>query len=231
MHKHNTQHFHDNQLSNRRSVLGSIAVTTLCVFPLEATADFTPGGTLLDRPVSIFFGNAEASPSRRNDNGNVLFNLDNFYKFGAAAQWLQPDSTEFPVTMPFTPSQTRYDALKKYGARLETSKQEIVTIGSAISGIDVPDKDDPVYQLRALGLLANSFLATENTGNTNELLLARWYINEVYLRLGDYKTALDNSDSKEAKKSYECILKAMNSYLTLINRVITNKVGVKFSYL
>ncbi|KAL7534787.1 hypothetical protein ACHAXR_006077 [Thalassiosira sp. AJA248-18] len=218
----------------RRSLLSiGVASTTFATIlsPLVANADFAPGGTLLDREVTIFYGNPEASPSRARDNSNVLFNQDNFFKFGAAAPWIEPGSTEFPKTMPFVLSQQRYDALKKYGSRVTTAMEAVAKIGSVDSASDVPEKTDPVYQLRALGLLANSFLASENTGTTNELMLARWYINETYLRIGDYRSALEKGDKKEAKTSYECLNKAMNSYLTLLNRSITAKVGDKFGYL
>jgi len=133
--------------------------------------------------------------------------------------------------MPFVLSQQRYDALKKYGTRVTTAMETFTQIGSASSASDVPQHDDPVYQLRALGLLANSFLASENTGMTNELMLERWYINEMYLRIGDYRSALEKGDAKEAKVSYGCLGKAMNSYLSLLNRQITSKVGDKYSYL
>ncbi|KAL7550914.1 hypothetical protein ACHAWF_014127 [Thalassiosira exigua] len=219
----------------RRSLLSiGIATTTFTTLlsPLVANADFAPGGTLLDREVSIFYGNAEASPSRARDNSNVLFGQDNYYKFGAAAQWIDPPgSTDFPKTMPFVPSQQRYDALKKYGARVTSAADTIAKIGGAQSSADVPEKTDPVYQLRALGLLANSFLASENIGTTNELMLARWYINEAYLRIGDYRNALEKGDANEAKSSYACLQKAFNSYLSLLNRSITSKVGDQFSYL
>ena len=218
----------------RRSLLSiGVAGTTLTALlsPLVANADFAPGGTLLDREVSIFYGNPEASPSRRNDNSNVLFSQDNYYKFGAAARWIEPGNVEFPEKMPFVPSQQRYDALKKYGSRIEKARDTIVQIGSASSVNDVPEKDDPIYQLRALGLLANSFLATENSGVTNELMLARWYINELYLRIGDYRNALDKGDMKETNVASGCLTKAMNSYLTLLNRSITSKVGDPFSYI
>lgn len=219
----------------RRSILsiGVIGTTlsTLLSSSLPANADFAPGGTLLDRPVYVTYGNSEASPSRAPNNSNVLFSQDNYYKFGSAAQWIEAGSTEFPKTMPFVPSQLRYDALKKFNGRVQTSKDQIVKIGSMSSGSDVPDSDDPAYQLRALGLLANSFLATENTGTTNELMLARWYINEMFLRIGDYKSALQKGDQKDAEICYGYLVKAMNSYLTLINRSITSKVGDQFSYL
>mmetsp|Transcript_3144 Transcript_3144/g.6940 ORF Transcript_3144/g.6940 Transcript_3144/m.6940 type:complete len:314 (+) Transcript_3144:143-1084(+) len=223
-----------SQQFTRRSLLSiGVAGTTLTTLlsPLVANADFAPGGTLLDREVSIFYGNAEASPSRARDNSNVLFSQDNFYKFGAAAPWIEAGSIEFPKTMPFVLSQQRYDALKKYGTRVTTAMETFTQIGSASSASDVPQHDDPVYQLRALGLLANSFLASENTGMTNELMLERWYINEMYLRIGDYRSALEKGDAKEAKVSYGCLGKAMNSYLSLLNRQITSKVGDKYSYL
>lgn len=219
----------------RRSLLAvGVAGTTMgaLLTPFVASADFAPGGTLLDREVSVTFGNPEASPSRARDNSNVLFGQDNYYKFGAAAQWIDPPgSTDFPKTMPFVPSQQRYDALKKYGARVRSAADTIAGIGGAGSASDVPGSEDPVYQLRAMGLLANSFLASENTGTTNELMLARWYINEAYLRIGDYRAALGRGDAKEADLCYGYLRKAMNSYLSLMNRSITSKVGDQFAYL
>lgn len=224
-----------SQEFTRRSILsiGVIGTTlsTLLSSSLPANADFAPGGTLLDRPVYVTYGNIEASASRAPNNSNVLFSQDNYYKFGSAAQWIEAGSTEFPKTMPFVPSQQRYDALKKYNERVKSSVDQIVKIGSTSSSTDVPDSDEPAYQLRALGLLANSFFASENTGTTNELMLARWYINEMYLRIRDYKSALDKGDEKEAKACYVYLNKAMNSYLTLINRSISSKVGEQFSYL
>lgn len=218
----------------RRSILSSAVIgTTLATIlsALPADADFAPGGTLLDRTVSVTFGNSEASSSRRSDNSNVLFIQDNYYKFGAAAQWIETGTTEFPKTVPFVPSQQRYEALKKYGDRIRSASEEILKIGSATTAADIPEATDAIYQLRALGLLANSFLASENTGTTNELMLARWYINEVYLRIGDMRSALEKGEVNEAKSCFGFIKKAMNSYLTLMNRVVTSKVGDQFSYI
>jgi hypothetical protein len=73
--------------------------------------------------------------------------------------------------------------------------------------------------------MANGFLASENTGTTNELLLARWYINEISLDIDDIKSAASKED---ALKSYNAAIKALNSYLGLLNRVITTKVGDKW---
>lgn len=221
-------------LSNckQAATLSFFAALLLPSFPPAATADFAPGGTLLDREVSITYGNLEASPSRSRDNSNVLFPQDNFYKFGAAARWiLPPGSTDYPLTIPFVPSQRRYDALKKYGPKVKKSVDAIVRIGSSSSTLNVPERTDPSYQLRSLGLIADSFLASDNTGTTNELMLARWYINEMYLRIGDYRDSLVRGDAIEAKACYDYLTKAMNSYLSLLNRSITSKVGEQFGYI
>jgi hypothetical protein len=71
-------------------------------------------------------------------------------------------------------------------------------------------------------------LASENTGTTNELFLARWYINEIYLDIDDIKNA---SSEAEALKSYSNAIKALNSLLGMLNRSITSKVGDPFDLL
>jgi hypothetical protein len=199
--------------------------------PSPSYADFAPGGTLLDREVSATYGNAEASPSRSRDNSNVLFDRDNYYKFGMAAPWIHPDATDFPKTMPFVPNQQRYDAYKKYGNRIVDMRDAIIRIGTSTSANDVPDANDPTYHLRALGLFANAMMATENTGTTNELLLARWYINEMYLRIGDYRDALSGGEMDVAGERYGILVRATNSYLSLMNRSISSKVGDRFGYI
>ena len=201
-------------------------------------ASFTAGGTLVDRDVGVQVGNSEASPSRRQDNSNVIFDKDHYFKFGVAAPWIAPGETDFPKTMPFTPSQQRYDALKKYGSRVRSGAaflvglEESIGKGSADMASVIPDPASTDtganYALRPMGLLANNFLASENTGTTNELFLARWYINEIYLQLLDAR----NSDSpKEAAVAYKNAKKAMNSYLGMMNRVINTKVGDPFELL
>lgn len=194
-------------------------------------SEFTPGGTLVDRDVGVLVGNRQASPSRAVDNSNVVFDRDFYFKFGTAAPWIAPDTTEFPKTMPFTPSKQRYEALKKYGSRVQSAvmlitgdvKQKI----DAGEYISILDASAPEYMIRPMGLMANGFLASENTGSTNELFLARWYINEIYLDIGDIRKA----DSKvQAQQSYSSLVKAINSYYALLNRVITDKVGDKFAY-
>jgi hypothetical protein len=198
--------------------------------PPAYSAEFTPGGSLVDRSVGIQVSNPEASPSRKADNSNVLFDKDYYYKFGVAAPWISPDTTEFPKSMPFTVSQQRYDNLKKYGDRIKAGVAVMVNLKDAVEAgkySEINDGSSPEYTLRPMGLMANGFLASENTGTTNELFLARWYVNEIYLRISDIRNA---SSPELARNAYNSLVKAINSYYSMMNRVITSKVGDKFAY-
>lgn len=211
----------------------SISVGLALVTPSRANAEkaFAPGGTLVDYEVGVQVGNIQASKSRKVDNSNVIFNQDYYFKFGTAPQWIDEGNTEFPKTMPFTPSQQRYETVKKYGERVQRGVDRIASLGESIKNGDynsILDGSAPEYYIRPMGLMANGFLASENTGTTNELLLARWYINEISLDIDDIKNA---SSKEEATSAYQATIKAVNSYLCLLNRVITPKVGDKLQLL
>lgn len=219
---------------NRRQLMKQVGVilpSISCFSQISNAGSFTPGGTLVDREVGVTIGNREASPNRKVDNSNVLFSQDHYFKFGAAAPWIEPDSVEFPKSMPFVLSQQRYDALKKYGQRVIDGTTTLNNLRDTIKDgnrATIVGASDPIYALRPLGLLANGFLGSENTGTTNELLLARWYINEMYLRVGDIRNA---TTDKEAQDAHEALQKSINSYYAMMNRVITSKVGNKFEYI
>mmetsp|Transcript_301 Transcript_301/g.500 ORF Transcript_301/g.500 Transcript_301/m.500 type:complete len:280 (-) Transcript_301:42-881(-) len=221
-------------LVSRRNVISCTFTGFLLSSAISPTVSlagtFTPGGTLVDRELGVTVGNSEASPSRKVDNSNVLFAQDNYFKFGVAAPWIEPDSIDFPKAMPFVLTQQRYDTLKKYGDRVKKGIQVIEGLNDVISAGNygtIQDADDPKYALRPFGLLANGFLGSDNTGTTNELLLARWYINEIYLRIGDIQHA---SSKEEAFAALRAAKNSINSFLTMMNRVITYKVGNKFEY-
>jgi hypothetical protein len=236
----------DGGSSNRRSwlhtaslsVIGfaSVSVVAASISPLPAYAapdtsgskSFAPGGTLVDYQVGVTVGNSMASKSRKPDNSNVIFNQDYYYKFGTAPQFIDNGSTEFPKTMPFTAAQQRYDTMKKYRERVQRGIDLIVELKGMIEKGDfttIADGSSPEYSIRPMGLLANGFLASENTGTTNELLLARWYINEIYLDINDIKAATSKDD---ALQSHAAAVKALNSLLGMINRVTNPKVGDPF---
>lgn len=217
----------------------SKAATTLATIasaPSQALAEapqkmFAPGGTLVDYQVGVTVGNDRASKSRRNDNSNVVFGQDYYYKFGTAPTFIPKGDTSFPVKMPFVLSQQRYDTMKKYRERVQRGIDKIASLKDFVERgtyAEVPDAEAPEYSIRPLGLLANGFLASENTGTTNELFLARWYINEIYLDINDIKSA---TSQQEAERAYSNAILALNSYLGMINRSITSKVGDPFELL
>jgi len=188
--------------------LSSLLVSKFFPPSVARASSFAPGGTLVDYEVGIQVGNPDASPSRKVDNSNVPFNQDYYYKFGTAPAW---DAS--PPQMPFTPSQQRYDAMKKYRDRVLRGVGLIADMRGTIEGGEMDSllpADAPEYSIRPMGLLANALLASENTGTTNELLLARWYINEVYLDLQDVVN--EAGSSKDAALiSHKRLVRAVNS--------------------
>lgn len=132
---------------------------------------------------------------------------------------MEAQNSQRPCPSAFSPSQQRYEAVKKYRERVHRGLDLIVGLVETLKNGDyesIPFASAPEYSIRPMGLLANNFLAFEKTGTTNELLLARWYINEMFLDIDDIK----NAASKEAAlKEYDATIKATNSYLSLLNRV------------
>lgn len=119
--------------------------------------------------------------------------------------------------------------MKKYRERVERGIDRIAALKDSIKSGEygsILDGSAPEYYIRPMGLMANGFLASENTGSTNELLLSRWYINEIALDIDDIKNA---SSKEDAQFAYDAMVNAVNSYVNLLNRVITPKVGDKLS--
>eukprot|EP00529_Nitzschia_sp_RCC80_P026197 CAMPEP_0113480538 /NCGR_PEP_ID=MMETSP0014_2-20120614/21929_1 /TAXON_ID=2857 /ORGANISM="Nitzschia sp." /LENGTH=352 /DNA_ID=CAMNT_0000373975 /DNA_START=108 /DNA_END=1167 /DNA_ORIENTATION=- /assembly_acc=CAM_ASM_000159 len=196
---------------------------------VASAGEFAPGGTLVDYEVGVTAGNPQASKSRKVDNSNVVFNQDSYFKFGRAQPFIPTGSTEFPKSVPFTRVAQRYETYKKYKDRIQRGIDLVVGLKDAVDSStygDILDGTAPEYSIRPMGLFANGFLASENTGTTNELLLARWYINEVALDITDIKNAKSQDD---ARRSYDAAIAALNSYIGLINRCITSKVGEPFT--
>jgi len=209
----------------------TVAMST--TFPMTASAADSRSqsflrGALVEYKGGAAAGNNEgASKSRQMDNTNVIFTQDHYYMFGTAPQFIPKGDITFPEKMPFVASKQRYDTLKKYRERVQRGIDLIDSIKDEIekgSYNSILESDAPEYSIRPFGLLAYGFLASE-TGPTNELYLARWYINEFYLDVNDVKTA---TSKDAALESYSNAIKALNSLLGMLNRSITSKVGDPF---
>mmetsp|Transcript_10177 Transcript_10177/g.31388 ORF Transcript_10177/g.31388 Transcript_10177/m.31388 type:complete len:236 (+) Transcript_10177:386-1093(+) len=196
--------------------------------PAAARADLAPGFAVVDA-VNLK-SNPDASPSRDPLNKNVLFGQDFYFKFGRAPPFLADADAPLPDNgaVPFTRVQQRYEAYGKYGARVLSGVEAFKSLRGAIDAgaWSVAADDDAKYALRAMGLLANGLMASENAGPGNVLFLTRWYVNEVALDIGDIAKATDKA---EAKRSWERGRKALNSALVVINKEINPKVGEPFA--
>jgi hypothetical protein len=163
------QQHHRLAIAGFTSVLPSIFVSAPA-----AVADFTPGGSLItDKAIGILVNNNDASSTRKYDNSNVLFDKDYYYKFGTAVPYIEPPgNTEFPTSMPFTKSQQRYDAMKKYRDRVVTGLEMIKSLENVKLSVDIPDPklSDDVYRLRAMGLLANALLVERSCDHVGFIL-------------------------------------------------------------
>jgi len=171
--------------------------------------------------------NGGASKSRRADNSNVVFVQDHYYIFGTAPPFIPPGDMSYPEKMPFVPSKQRIETLVKYRPRVQRGIDLLASLQGEIAAGNyksILGGEAPEYSIRPFGLLAAGFLGSETTVN-NELYLARWYINEIFLDINDIKTA----PSKDAAlASHANAIKAVNSLLGMLNRSITSKVGDPF---
>ncbi|KAJ1445724.1 hypothetical protein M885DRAFT_549043 [Pelagophyceae sp. CCMP2097] len=177
-------------------------------------------------------GLAAPSPSqaleREFSNSNVLFKEDFWYKFGLKPGPLDPLNPALPGVPPFVRVQTRYDAYAKYSSKVNQGLNDFLAVFPAIQSGDKAAlktaADATMRSLRPMGLLANNLLATDTV--PNEVLLARYYVNEAYLSLIDISDVADKAD---ATKKFDSARNSMNSYLLVVNRVIIPKVGTPFA--
>ena len=126
--------------------------------------------------------------------------------------------------------QQRYEQYSKYATRVQAGIDAFAAVEGQIKAGDWAkvDATSPAFALRTLGLLANGLMASENTSPANVVFLTRWYINEVYLDLGDVAKA---KDKKDALASWARGKGALNSALIILNKEISPKVGAQFATL
>lgn len=213
----------------RRQLL-ELAPAAALLAPRPALADMAPGFAIVDS-VNIA-SNPAASKSRDAMNGNVLFGQDFYFKYGRSAPFLQDASSPLPDNgaMPFTRVQQRYEQYSKYATRVQAGIDAFAAVEGQIKAGDWAkvDATSPAFALRTLGLLANGLMASENTSPANVVFLTRWYVNEVYLDLGDVAKA---KDKKDALASWARGKGALNSALIILNKEISPKVGAQFATL
>lgn len=149
-----------------------------------------------------------------------LFPSDFYSKFGKRPAPI--DSTDtLPGAPPFVRVQTRYDAYQKYAPKINVGLAAFKDLAQAPNQ---KSADTLVKTLRPMGLLANNLLATDSV--TNELLLARYYINEVFFKIADVDWSRNDVSALVDQARLN-----LNSYLVVVNRAIPPTVGDAFPLL
>uniref|UniRef100_A0A7S4B4V3 Uncharacterized protein n=2 Tax=Chrysotila carterae TaxID=13221 RepID=A0A7S4B4V3_CHRCT len=154
--------------------------------------------------------------------------------------------------MPYSPVARRYNGYSKYGSRIRNG---ITTYASLRKDIDEANwqgvkealqkgskgqgdavKPVPPSELRsfarALGLVSNSLLQSENDSSTTAAnLLARHLVNEAYFAMDDIEAAAAASDKAAAVAAWQAGAEYINAFIGLVNRNITPKVGDQFEFI
>lgn len=136
----------------------------------------------------------------------------------------------------------RQPAYSKYGFTITLAAQEFQQLGKAIEAQDWnraatlvftnPKTNLPpptVDALLKMVLFASAMLTSPNySGSSRELLVARFYVNELNFALKEIGSAIEQKDGARAKAAWEFGKDSFNSYSQVVNRQISPKVGEPF---
>ena len=141
----------------------------------------------------------------------------------------------------------RIPAYSKYAFNIRLGASDFSKLGSAIFQKSEPDWDIAASYLNDTptgmpspmkdsllksALFATGMLTSPNySGPPKELLVARFYVNEVAFSVEELRSAVMSKDSKRAKAAWEFGKDSWNSYFTVVNKNIVPKVGDKFEKL
>eukprot|EP00977_Amphora_coffeiformis_P026723 scaffold29365_cov153-Amphora_coffeaeformis.AAC.4 len=134
----------------------------------------------------------------------------------------------------------RGPAYAKYGSTIAQGGKEYEALGKILRQSN-PDWAQALGLIRAdLGaatvdaelkmiLLATALMTSPNFPiPSKELLVARYYANEIHYAQGKLRTAVEERNREDALQIWEFGKDGWNSYFTVVNRSITPKVGDKF---
>lgn len=206
----------------------SILVRGALVVHSALSLSLTRSEVLRLLPPTAFVPFAAGALERDGTNSNAVFQNDFYYKYGKLPSPLGDDGkAEFPGKPVFVRMQTRYDAYSKYSAKINIGLDAFRSLKATDDKITYVDV--VLLALRPMGLLANVLLATES--ETNELLLARYYINQAYFALADLQETFSRSPD-DANDAIDLARVNLNSFITIVNRAIPpDRIGPQFGTL
>mmetsp|Transcript_26313 Transcript_26313/g.39856 ORF Transcript_26313/g.39856 Transcript_26313/m.39856 type:complete len:265 (+) Transcript_26313:63-857(+) len=151
------------------------------------------------------------------------------------------DSSGGTNSCTYVPLKQRIPAYSKYAFLISVGAKDFSKIGKALSSLDwevaeslLSDSESGMPSaitdsLLKMVLFASSMLTTPNySGPSRELLVARFYANEVGFAVKELKHAVDARNLDRAMAAWVFGKDSWNSYFTLVNKQISEKVGDKF---
>ena len=121
--------------------------------------------------------------------------------------------------------------LKKLQSRSEIADSDVASLLQYVNPVEATGMPSPIVdsQLKMV-LFSTSVLTSPNyTGPPFELLIARFYINELNFATKEIAVALQERDISRANAAWEYGRDSWNSYYSIVNKAIVPKVGDKFA--
>ena len=145
----------------------------------------------------------------------------------------------------------RQPAYSKYAFNIELGRQEYEKLGKVLQRAAKSGPESPAWaeaavlvdpgsgkdrlpspivdSLLKMVLFATAMLTSPNySGPSREMLVSRFYVNEGYFATQQIRAAVEARDADRALAAWEFGKDSFNSYFTILNRSIVEKVGDKF---
>lgn len=145
----------------------------------------------------------------------------------------------------------RQPAYSKYAFNIELGRQEYEKLGKVLQRAAKSGPESPAWaeaavlvdpgsgkdrlpspivdSLLKMVLFATAMLTSPNySGPSREMLVSRFYVNEGYFATQQIRAAIEARDADRALAAWEFGKDSFNSYFTILNRSIVEKVGDKF---
>ena len=135
----------------------------------------------------------------------------------------------------------RIPTYSKYGFSISLGAKEYSMLRKSLESNDwdtaasylktYPQTPPPptVDALLKMVLFASGMLTSPNySGPSKELLVARFYVNEVNFAIKEIAAAIDVRDQKRALAAWDFGKDSWNSYFNIVNDKVSSKVGDKF---
>jgi hypothetical protein len=171
------------------------------------------------------------APPRRMEPGMMKIDNPQYNAWGSC-------DTETGNSCTYVSLKQRVPAYSKYSFSISAGLAEYAQVKTALDQLDwatasklLVDSSPPPPAIDALlkmVLFATQMLTTPNyTGLSKELLVARFYVNEASFAITELREAIKCQDMNRAMSAWDFGRDSFNSYLTIVNRNINDKVGDK----